>query len=143
MSGSTATGVVEELLDHAANARWDRLPELMTDDFVITEPTSLPYGGEHYGATGYIALMQQINGVFDLQFEPERVHALDASRVLLQMHVTFTGRATQRAHRLPVLELLTIRDGRVARSEVFVSDTAALLSLLPRDRQRAGPVDRR
>jgi hypothetical protein len=62
---------------------------------------------------------------------PEGIHALDASTVLLRMHVTFTGRATDRVRRLPVLELLRTRGGRVARSEVFIFDTAALLSLLP------------
>jgi ketosteroid isomerase-like protein len=131
MSRASATGVVEEMLDHAANARWDRLAEVLTDDFVIVEPASLPYGGEHHGADGYVALMQHINGLFELEFEPEGIHALDASTVLLRMHVTFTGRATGHARRLPVVELLRTRDGRVARSEVFLFDTAALLSLLP------------
>ena len=119
------------MLDHGANARWTHLPEVLADEFVIVEPASLPYGGEHHGVDGYVALMQRINELFALEFEFEGLHALDASTVLLQMHVTFTGRATQRARRLPVLELLTTRGGRVARSRVFVFDTAALLALLP------------
>jgi ketosteroid isomerase-like protein len=130
MSAASATGVVEQMLDHAANSRWDRLLEVLTDDFVISEPASLPYGGEHHGVDGCVALMQRIDELFALQFEPEGLHALDGSTVLLRMHVTFTGRATHRARRLPVLELLRTRDGRVARSEVFMFDTAALLALL-------------
>jgi uncharacterized protein len=131
MSGASATGVVEQMLDHAANARWDRLPEVMTDDFVITEPAWLPYGGEHHGVDGYVALMQRIDSLFAPRFEPEGLHAIEASTVLLRMHVTFTGRATERVRRLKVLEVLGIRGGRVARSEVFVADTAALIALLP------------
>ena len=127
----SATSVVERMLDHAANARWERLPEVLTEDFVIVEPASLPYGGEHHGVGGYVALLQRIGGLFALEFEPEALHALDDSTVLLRMHVTFTGRVTQRARRLPVLELLKTRGARVARSEVFVFDTAALLGLLP------------
>jgi ketosteroid isomerase-like protein len=127
----SATRVVEQMLDHAANARWERLPEVLTGDFVIVEPASLPYGGEHHGVDGYVALMHRITALFALEFEPDALHALDDSTVLLRMHVTFTGRATRRARRLPVLELLTTRGARVARSEVFVFDTAALLGLLP------------
>jgi hypothetical protein len=98
---------------------------------VIVEPASLPYGGEHHGIDGYVALMQSINDLFALEFEPEALDALDASTVLLRMHVTFTGRVTRRTRRLPVLELLRTRGARVARSEVFLFDTAALLGLLP------------
>jgi hypothetical protein len=97
---------------------------------VISEPPSLPYGGDHRGVGGYVALMQRIGSLFDLQFEPERVQALDARTVLLHMHVTFTSRSTRNTRRLPVLELLTTRGDRVARSEVFIFDTAALLALL-------------
>jgi hypothetical protein len=103
----------------------------LTDDFVIVEPPSLPYGGEHHGVDGYVALLQRIAELFALRFELHDLHALDASTVLLHMHVTFTGRATNRARRLPVLELLNTRAGRVARSEVFLADTATLLTLLP------------
>jgi uncharacterized protein len=131
VSAESPTGVVEQMLDHAANARWARLRDVLTDDFVISEPGSLPYGGEHHGVDGYVALMQRINELFALQFELEGLHALDGSTVLLGMHVTFTGRATDRASRPPVLELCTTRSDRVARSEVFVFDTAAVLALLP------------
>jgi len=58
------------------------------------------------------------------------VHALDDATILLRMRVTFTARATGRSTHLPVLELLTVKDGRVTRSHVFVSDTAALLGTL-------------
>jgi ketosteroid isomerase-like protein len=122
--------VVEQMLDHAANARWSRLHEVLEDDFVILEPASLPYGGEHRGVHGYVALLRRIDELFALEFEPEDIRALDGSTVLLRMRVNFTSRASGRARRLRVLELLTTRGGRVARSEVFISDTAALLALL-------------
>ena len=46
------------------------------------------------------------------------------------MDVTFTARSTGNRAKLPVLELLEVAGGRVRRSEVFISDTAALLSTL-------------
>jgi hypothetical protein len=103
---------------------------VLSPHFEIVEPDSLPYGGVHLGPDGYIKLMQQIDNLFELAFEPERLVALDDSTVLLQMHVTFTSRATGHAVRLPVLELLQVADRRVERSQVFLADTAALLATL-------------
>jgi hypothetical protein len=50
--------------------------------------------------------------------------------VLLEMDVTFTARNTRRAVTLGVIERLWVRHGRVARSDVFLSDSAALLATL-------------
>jgi len=124
------TGVVEQMFDHAANGRWDALRDVLDPSFEIIEADSLPYGGTHHGVEGYVALMQRIGELFDLEFAPDGVHALDDATILLRMRVTFTARATGRSTHLPVLELLTVKDGRVTRSHVFVSDTAALLGTL-------------
>jgi hypothetical protein len=62
----TMTGVVERMLDHAANGRWRALEDVLDDQFEIVEPESLPYGGSHYGLSGYRALMEQITTLFEL-----------------------------------------------------------------------------
>src|SRR5436305_883500 len=119
------SGVVEQMLDHATNGRWNGLHDVLDPNFEIIEPDSLPYGGTHRGVEAYVALLQKIGGLFDLQFAPDGLHALDDTTVLLRMHVTFTARATGRSSRLPVLELLTVEADRVTRSHVFIGDTAA------------------
>jgi ketosteroid isomerase-like protein len=118
--------LVGEFLDHAANGRWDQLPALMSEDFVILEPESLPYGGEHHGSHGYIALMKQIGGLFELQFDLDWIAPAGENAVVLRMVVTFTSRQTGRSAAIPVVELLTVREGRLTRSEIFHFDTAAL-----------------
>jgi ketosteroid isomerase-like protein len=130
MKAETATGVVEMMLDHAASGRWEELEHVLADDFVIVEPQSLPYGGEHHGIAGYIALMKTIGDLFELAFAPEAVDAIDESTVLLRMRVTFAHRKSGRSVTLPVLELLRVHGGRVKRSEVYLGDTAALLETL-------------
>ena len=67
----TVTGLVEQMLDHAAHGRWDALEDVLDVQFTIVEPGSLPYGGSHYGLAGYVALMQRIGELFELGFEPE------------------------------------------------------------------------
>ena len=44
----------------------------------------LPYGGTHYGLTGYRALMEQITTLFELAFEPPGLYALDETTVRQQ-----------------------------------------------------------
>ena len=124
------TGVVEQMLDHAANGRWQALEEVLDEQFVIIEPDSLPYGGAHHGIEGYVALMQQIGELFEPVFEPQDLYALNEETVVLRMHVTFTARNTGRSVKLRVVELLEVGGGRVRRSEVFLADTAALLATL-------------
>jgi hypothetical protein len=115
---------------HAANGRWNELDNVLSPSFEISEPESLPYGGVHRGVAGYVALIRRIGELFELAFEPDRLASVDDSTVLLQMHVTFTARATGARVRLPVVELLQVDAGRVERSRVFISDTAALLATL-------------
>jgi ketosteroid isomerase-like protein len=128
----TITGVVERMLDHAANGRWRALADVLDDQFEIVEPESLPYGGTHYGLNGYRALMAQITTLFELEFELPGVHALDETTVVVRMNVTFIARSTGRSLKLRVVEVLEVDRGRVRRSEVFLADTAALLATLAR-----------
>jgi ketosteroid isomerase-like protein len=126
----TMTGVVERMLHHAANGRWRALEDVLDDQFEIVEPESLPYGGSHYGLSGYRALMEQITTLFELAFEPPRLYALDETTVVVRMNVTFIARGTGRSLKLRVVEVLEVVRGRVRRSEVFLADTAALLATL-------------
>ena len=124
------TGVVEQMLGHAAAGHWEALADVLDEHFTILEPASLPYGGAHHGVDGYVALMKQILATFELEFEPHGLYALDEHKVLLHMDVTFTARGTGTRVRLPAVELLEVTNARVRRSEVFISDTAALLATL-------------
>ncbi len=128
--GVTIAGVVERMLDHAANGRWQALEHVLDERFEIVEPDSLPYGGTHHGLSGYRALMQQIRTPFELAFEPHGLYALDETTVIVRTNVTFSARSTGRSLKLRVVEVLEVVRGRVRRSEVFLADTAALLATL-------------
>jgi len=130
MSAQDPTGLVEQMLGHAAAGRWEALADVLAEDFAIVEPDSLPYGRVHHGVDGYVALMQRIGGLFELEFEPRGRYALDDTTVLQRMDVTFTAQSTGRSVKLPVLEILHVFGGRVHRSEVFLADTAALLATM-------------
>src|SRR4051812_9078695 len=104
-----AVTLVEQLLERVGAQRWDEIPPLLTPDYEIVEPDSLPYGGTHHSAAGYIALMQRIGELFALRFELDGLTPIGDDTVLLRMLVTFTAHTTGRTAALPVLELLTVR----------------------------------
>ena len=154
-------GVVEQMLDHAANARWHRTcprPGRRVRD--PSSRRSLPYGGEHHGVDGDVALDGNGSTSSSRWSSSSRASTRSTpSTVLLQMHVTFTGRATQRARRLPVFELLTtparprgskpglrLRHRRAAGAAARRAEGAAMktsrevIALAPRRRQ---PLRRR
>ena len=82
MNAPETTRVVEQMLDHAANGRWDPLQDILDPEFEIVEPESLPYGGVHRGVDGYVSLMEEIGDLFDLDFEPIGLDALGDGLVI-------------------------------------------------------------
>src|SRR5436305_1568267 len=45
----TPLEATKAMYDHVSRGEWDRVAEFMTEDFVINEPSTLPYGGEWRG----------------------------------------------------------------------------------------------
>jgi ketosteroid isomerase-like protein len=126
------TAPVLRLLAAVGAGDRDTVAALLTDDYVLLEPPSLPWGGEHRGPDGYLAAIGQITDRFTLDFAVRTLAALpDDGLVVLCSDVTFTRRDDpQRAATVPTSEWFTVRAGRIARSEVHLSDTAALLELV-------------
>jgi ketosteroid isomerase-like protein len=124
-------GLVEQLLERVGQQRWAALPPLLSADYENWNPTACPTAARTAAPT---ATSPSCNGSASCSTcgsTSKRLDAVDDETIVLRMDVTFTARATRRSISLPVVELLTVRAGRVARSEVYVKDTAALLATLP------------
>jgi ketosteroid isomerase-like protein len=50
------------MYDHVSRGEWDRVAEFMTEDFVIHEPSTLPYGGEWRGRDALQRLYSHVMG---------------------------------------------------------------------------------
>lgn len=124
--------VVERFLAIALGRQFDRLYEVLDQEFVIVEPSSLPYGGEYRGPEGYARFFAALSEVFEITVFEVRALVAEGDRVVMKADVGFRSRSTGREHTLPVLEWLTIAGGKLRRSEVYLQDTAALLQLIDR-----------
>jgi ketosteroid isomerase-like protein len=103
-------------------------------DVVICEAPSLPYGGVYHGHDGalrhalaYSATWDHLQSAQDRKLLPQ-IRGYD-DRVV----VTWRQKATASDGRhldVPVVDLIGLRDGKVASLEMFQQDTAAVLDFL-------------
>jgi uncharacterized protein len=103
-------------------------------DVVIREAPSLPYGGIYHGHDGalrhalaYAATWDHLQSTEDRKLQPQ-IRGYD-DRVV----VTWRQKATVGDGRhldVPVVDLIGLRDGKVASLEMFQQDTAAVLGFL-------------
>jgi ketosteroid isomerase-like protein len=102
-------------------------------DVVIREAPSLPYGGVYHGHDGarrhalaYTATWDHLQSPEDRRLEP-RIQGHDDQAVTWRQKATASdGRHLD----VPVVDLIGLRDGKVASLEMFPQDTAAVLDFL-------------
>lgn len=122
--------IVERFVSLALHQRFDRLAEVLDEEFVIVEPDSLPYGGQYKGPEGYARFFSALTAVFEITAFDIRMILSQDEHVVMQADVGFLARESGRTRTVPVLEILTLAGGKIVRSEVYPQDTAALLGLL-------------
>jgi uncharacterized protein len=98
-------------------------------EFVLNEPASLPYGGDHVGRDGFVELARQVFARYRTELLSSSVH--DAGEFgVARMRFRFTSQRTGASIELPLVELYWFTDGLLGRGEVFYQDTHAVLALL-------------
>lgn len=110
-------------------------------DVVLHQAGSLPYGGTwrgHRGLADFFAAMSRTWATFDLA-EQEFLAATDTTAVVLT-RVRARARATGRALAFPILQTVTVGDGRITEVRPFYWDTAAVMDACA---QSAGRDNRR
>jgi len=102
---------------------------LFHEDGVFQEPASLPYGGTYRGHDGLQQLFDTLDASWEsLEFDVQKF--LDAGEhVVILTRVRALARSTGKQCEVPLVEVLTMRDGKIVRSEAH-SDTARLLDAL-------------
>lgn len=126
----SSVDTVRRFYDLLSAGDLDAATELLDDELVIHEPAGLPYGGEYHGPGGFQDIMGRING----QFQPEMVGpvtCLDSGNpVVVRLVGRFTSRATGRSVEMDVVELFTVRQGRIVILDVYYKDPGAVAALV-------------
>lgn len=107
-------------------ASFATLAPFFAPDVVHHQAAALPYGGTwcgHDGTERLFAAMSRAWSVFEFQ-EKEVFTAPGAVVVRSQVHAR--ARITGREIDFPILQAVTVTDGRISRVEPFYWDTAAI-----------------
>ena len=127
---STANVEVVERFEHAfVRGDMDEVLTLLAADIVVHEAPSLPYPGDHRGIDGFLRLADAFNSVWKIT-SPLDLRFLDAGEEVVVVLVQFDveARATRTPLTLRLVEVYTVRDGRIADLDVYYLDTAAIVA---------------
>ena len=98
-------------------------------DCLMVQPDSLPYAGEWRGHEGYKAWMNAFSDAWgSLSVNDSRIYVAEADTVFSRSTVVGIVRATGQQIRYPLLQMITVRDGRILRIEPFYWDTHHILT---------------
>lgn len=106
------------------------IAELLSEDVLLCEPASLPYGGEYRGHAAFERWLRAFRETWSsLDVRGSETFAL-GDLVFSRSHVYAVSRATGRPADWPLLQYFRIEDGRIAELRPFHWDTAAILPAL-------------
>jgi ketosteroid isomerase-like protein len=120
--------VVQRFEDAFVRGDMDEVLSLLTHDVVVHEAPSLPYPGDHRGHDGFLRLADAFNSVWEIVGDLDLTF-LDAgeTRVVVLVAFDVMTRPTGAPLRLRLVEVYTVRDGRIADLDVYYRDTAAIV----------------
>ena len=103
---------------------------LLHDDFVVHEAGGLPFSGDYHGSQGFFELLNRMNDVLELTAGPITTAPLGDDTFAARFRLTFTSRASGKSVEVRLVEIYTVRDGRIAELDVSYKDPAAVAALL-------------
>jgi ketosteroid isomerase-like protein len=127
--GAESLAVFKGWLNAAMSGKaMEAKPQYWTDDAVISLPASLPFGGvyPHNNAGEYHAKMREL---LDVQPGPPQLFGA-GDKVFLLGALVGTAKQTGKPINASLIEVFTIRDGKIARDDFYFQDTAAFLEAL-------------
>jgi ketosteroid isomerase-like protein len=133
-AASADVAVIRRMFEAVEHRNAEALLSTYAEDVVITEASSLPYGGVYRGHEGalrhgmaYLATWDSIQTTDDRKLQPLIRNAGDRVIVVWRQKATS---ADGRRLDLPVIDLIELRDGQVESLEMYHLDTAAVLEFL-------------
>ncbi|MFC3982695.1 nuclear transport factor 2 family protein [Streptosporangium jomthongense] len=114
-------------------ADFGELAECLDPEVVMYQADSLPYGGTWRGPSGIEQFMAAMSEAWQSLEFLEQKYVVDGGSVVVWNRGILRARATGRALETSVMQLMTIKNGRIAEIHPFYLDTSAVLHVLRPD----------
>jgi hypothetical protein len=114
--------------------RFQQVLQLIDPAFELPVAGALPYGGRHIGPEGFIEMGKTFAETWNIieNPRPEFVDAGDG-RVIALYSPTFESRATGRSVSFRMVEVITVRDGKLVELVPYYFDTLELVDAFSTD----------
>jgi ketosteroid isomerase-like protein len=98
------------------------------DDVQVSEPASLPIGGEYAGIAAFVGFLGKVAATYDVTIH--RAKVVDAGDLALaHLDLTWTAHSTGASLDTQFCELYTVAGDKITSINVFAKDTKALYDL--------------
>jgi ketosteroid isomerase-like protein len=124
---TTALTLMREIYTLAGQGRWDEAEQLLSEDLVIHEPESLPYGGEWRGRDALRRLYAEVMTYWADPSVELRTIVGDEEWAVALLDFTMTSRTTGQRFTMPVAEASGAVGGKIVEMRIHYFDTAGLL----------------
>jgi uncharacterized protein len=121
---------VRRFMAAAGAERKNERCRLLRDDFVVHEAGGLPFSGDYHGSEGFFDLLNRMNDVLDLTAGPITTDPLGDDAVAARFRLRFISRASGESVEMGLVEIYTVRDGRIAELDVYYKDPSAVAAIL-------------
>jgi ketosteroid isomerase-like protein len=119
---------LEEVDASAAERRMKQIFGLLDPDVAFHATPSLPHGGDYVGHEMFVKMGEQFRELWDLKGDVD-LEYVDAGgdRVITLASFTIESRHTGRSVPVTMVEVVTVRDGRIAELVAYYVDTVPII----------------
>ncbi|MFF0744859.1 nuclear transport factor 2 family protein [Streptomyces sp. NPDC004111] len=107
-------------------ASFDLLAPFFAPDVALHQAEGLPYGGTWRGHEGLARFFRTMGGVWETFAMTDQEFLAIGGTSVVSTRIRARARATGRELRFPMLQTLTVRDGRITEVRPFYWDTRAI-----------------
>jgi ketosteroid isomerase-like protein len=129
-NAETNVSTVRRFIAAAGADNRDERRALMHDDFVVHQAGGLPFSGDYHGARGFFDLRTKMDELLTLAAGPISFDPLGDDAVAARFRLTFTSRESGNSVEMGLVEIYTVRAGRIVELDVYYKDPAAVAALL-------------
>ncbi|MGI5221876.1 nuclear transport factor 2 family protein [Nocardia sp. CA-290969] len=107
-------------------ASFSTLAPFFAPEVVLWQADTLPYGGIWRGHDGMEQFFLAMSATWDRFEMTEQMFLSDTSPLVVLTHVNARSRDSGRELNFPILQMITVTDGRITEVRPFYWDTAAI-----------------
>lgn len=107
-------------------ASFATLAPFFSPDVVLWQADALPYGGNWCGHEGLERFFLAMSTTWDRFEITEQTFLSEADPLVVLTHINARARTTGRELNFPILQIITVADGRITEVRPFYWDTAAI-----------------